>query len=242
MKGVILAGGRGTRLRPLTDLLNKELIPVGKYPMIFYAIDKLRCAGIEDILLVISKRNSAMFTGFFGNGEHLGVRLSYRIQEDAGGVAQALSVAEPFIGKQENMVVLLGDNLFEDSLLEDVKEFERDGQGAKVFLKKVGDPSRYGVPHLHDGRISRIEEKPAHPQSHYCVTGIYMYDSSVFDLIRRIHPSQRGELEITDVNNLYAEQGLLRYRELAGWWIDAGTFGSLHEAYEKLKDYDSLQP
>ncbi|SDN59224.1 glucose-1-phosphate thymidylyltransferase [Paenibacillus sp. yr247] len=235
MKGVILAGGTGTRLWPLTKLINKHLLPVGKYPMIYYAIEKLRAAGIVDILLVMSKQSASLFTGFLGSGKEWGVKLTYKIQEEAGGIAEALELAESFVHPGEKLLVLLGDNLFEDSLVVNVKEFELQPEGAKVFLKEVDDPGRYGVPVMDGAVIKRIEEKPEHPQSSYCVTGIYMYDSSVFDKIKVIGPSKRGELEITDVNNLYADKGALTHHILAGWWIDAGTFPSWYEATNKLR-------
>ncbi|MBD0381614.1 sugar phosphate nucleotidyltransferase [Paenibacillus sedimenti] len=237
MKGVILAGGTGTRLRPLTKMINKHLLPVGKYPMIYYAIEKLRVAGVTDILLVMNNHSASLYTNFFGSGKDWGVKLAYKIQEGAGGIAEALELAESFVHPGEKLLVLLGDNLFEDSLANYVKEFELLPEGAKVFLKQVDDPRRYGVPVMDGALIKRIEEKPEHPSSSYCVTGIYMYDSSVFSMIKAIEPSARGELEITDVNNLYADKGLLTYHILTGWWIDAGTFPSWYEATDKLREY-----
>lgn len=235
MKGIVLAGGKGTRLRPLTDVMSKELIPVGEYPMVCYAIDKLRRAGIADILLVVCRQSAAMYMDFFGSGSSFGVSLSYAIQEEQGGVAHALAAAEGFAGTVSGVVVILGDNLFEDDLRADVEAFAAKGKGAAVFLKKVSDPRPYGVPIFHYGKVVRIEEKPERPLSDYCVTGIYMYDSSVFEKIRRIRPSSRGELEITDINNLYAGEGDLEYKELSGWWVDAGTFPSLQYVQSKLR-------
>jgi glucose-1-phosphate thymidylyltransferase len=242
VKGVILAGGTGTRLYPMTKFINKHLLPVGKNPMIHYAVQKLKQAGIEDILLIIGKHSAGLYTDYLGSGKQWDVRLTYRIQEEAGGIAQALSLAEGFIPEYEKFVVLLGDNLFEDSLKPYAEQFERQRQGAMVMLKEVEDPRRYGVPILHRNSILAIEEKPSNPQSQYCVTGIYLYDSRVFELIRRIRPSQRGELEITDVNNLYAAEGNLTFNILGGWWTDAGTFDSLHEAGMRLllQDGDRL--
>jgi len=237
MKGVILAGGTGTRLRPLTKMINKHLLPVGKYPMVYYAVEKLRTAGITDILLVIGKRSASLYTDFLGSGKDWGVKIAYKIQEEAGGIAEALELAESFVHPGEKLLVLLGDNLFEDSLAPYVKEFENQHEGAKVFLKEVEDPRRYGVPVMDGTLIKRIEEKPQQPQSNYCVTGIYMYDASVFSMIQAIEPSARGEMEITDVNNLYASKGLLSYHLLNGWWIDAGTFPSWYEATDRLRDY-----
>jgi glucose-1-phosphate thymidylyltransferase len=236
MKGVILAGGSGTRLFPLTKMMNKHLLPVGKNPMICYGLDKLRRAGIEDILIVMGKQSAGLYTHFLGNGSEWGVRLTYKIQEEAGGIAQALALSEGFIQSGEKFVVLLGDNLFEDDISPYVQAFDNQSKGAKVLLKEVEDPRRYGVPILEGEKIAAIEEKPEKPMSNYCVTGIYMYDSTVFDLIGRIKPSGRGELEITDVNNIYASEGHLSYHILSGWWTDAGTFQSLHEAGTLLLD------
>ncbi|MFC3748082.1 sugar phosphate nucleotidyltransferase [Paenibacillus sp. GCM10012306] len=239
MKGVILAGGTGSRLWPLTRLMNKHLLPVGNYPMVCYGIDRLRRGGITDILLVISKQSAGLYTDFLGSGASFGVSLTYKIQEAAGGIAEALELAEGFISPGERFVVLLGDNLFMDDLTPYVDSFIKQSQGtAKVLLTPVEDARRYGVPVFDEKDpvwIAYIEEKPKQPKTNYCVTGIYMYDSDVFDIIRRIAPSGRGELEITDVNNLYAADRKLSYDVLKEWWSDAGTFQSLQEAGEKLK-------
>jgi glucose-1-phosphate thymidylyltransferase len=235
LKAVILAGGTGTRLMPLTKLLNKHLLPVGKLPMICYSLERLKEAGITDILIITGREAAGMFTGFLGSGRDYGVSLTYRIQEEAGGIAQALELAQPFIGEERKFVVLLGDNLFEETLRPYLERFGRQPEGARVLLKQVPDPERYGVPVIGaDGRIAIIEEKPARPATDLCVTGIYMFDDTVFQIIAEQEPSQRGELEITDVNNVYAVQGRLEYDVLSGWWIDAGTFESLHEAAAKL--------
>lgn len=234
MKGVILAGGSGTRLRPLTNKTNKHLLPVGRYPMICYGVNKLRRAGIKDILIIVGKQSAGAYTDLLGSGEEWGVRFTYKIQEEAGGIAQALALAEGFVSNGDKFIALLGDNLFEDSLASYVQQYVELDKGAMVLLKKVKDPHRYGVPILHDQQILFIEEKPSTPKSDYCVTGIYMYDSDVFRIIKQIQPSSRGELEITDVNNVYAAEGRLAYRVLNGWWTDAGTFESLHEAAAKL--------
>lgn len=235
MKAVILAGGTGTRLRPLTKLLNKHLLPVGKMPMISYGLISLQAAGITDILLVTGPDALGDFASFLGSGKEYNVSLTYRVQEEAGGIAQALELARPFIGGDDKFIVLLGDNLFEEPLKPHMDAFRAQPGGAMVLLKQVPDPERYGVPVFGaDGRIERIDEKPAAPQTNSCVTGIYMYDGTVFDLIAEQSPSQRGELEITDVNNGYAAKGQLAYRHLSGWWTDAGTFGSLLEASRKL--------
>ena len=237
MKAVILAGGTGTRLLPLTRLMNKHLLPVGKLPMICYSLQKLREAGIKDILIVTGKEAAGMFTGFLGSGREYGVSLTYRIQEEAGGIAQALELAEPFIGGERKFIVLLGDNLFEEPLGPHIEAFERLPEGAMVLLKQVPDPERYGVPEFDDaGRIVRIVEKPERPQTDKCVTGIYLFDDTVFRLIAEQEPSKRGELEITDVNNAYAVTGKLQYGMLQGWWTDAGTFESLHEAIVRMME------
>jgi glucose-1-phosphate thymidylyltransferase len=227
VKGVILAGGRGTRLNPLTRVINKHLLPVGQLPMILHSVNKLKEAGITQICIVTGKSSAGQFAELLGSGEDWGVSLHYRIQDDAGGIAQALGLVEDFIRPGETFAVLLGDNLFEDGLEPYLQAFDGTSGGASVLLKEVEDPKRYGVPFMQDGRISYIEEKPQDPKSSYCVTGIYLYGESVFDIIRTIHPSRRGELEITDVNNAYALQGQLSYHILSGWWIDAGTFQSL---------------
>ncbi|SFS88161.1 sugar phosphate nucleotidyltransferase [Paenibacillus sp. BC26] len=234
MKGIILAGGTGSRLRPMTSIVNKHLLPVGNYPMIHYALDKMAEAGIQDILLVIGKPSAGLYVDYIGSGASWNVQVSYKIQECAGGIAQALGLAESFVRPGEKLLVLLGDNLFEDSLKSVVKDFETSEIGAEVFLKKVTDPRRYGVPDLQNGRIAHIQEKPEQPPSDYAVTGIYLYESDVFEIIRGMRPSARGELEITDVNNVYAGEGRLGYRLLSGWWTDAGTQLSLQEAGLRL--------
>lgn len=234
MKGVVLAGGTGTRLYPLTKIINKHLLPVGKLPMICHGLNKLREAGVEELMLIIGKHSAGLYTQLLGSGEEWGIQLTYRIQEEAGGIAQALALAESFIGNSGKFIVLLGDNLFEDSLQPYIDTFRQQPSGARVLLKQVADPRRYGVPELKDGRIVQIEEKPEQPQSHYCVTGMYMYDQEAFRIAKTLKPSGRGELEITDVNNAYAAAGKLSYDVLPGWWTDAGTFESLHEASGRL--------
>lgn len=238
MKGIILAGGTGTRLYPLTRLMNKHLLPVGSSPMICYGIEKLREAGITDILLVISKQSAGLYTDFLGSGSEIGVKLTYKIQEEAGGIAEALDLANGFIIPGDRFVVLLGDNLFLDSLQPFTEKFLKQPEGtARVLLKQVDDPERYGVPVFspdNPERIVRIEEKPKHPQSNYCVTGIYMYDYQVFEYIADTEPSARGELEITDVNNRYAQDLKLEHNVLHNWWTDAGTFESLKEATDRM--------
>ncbi|BBI35023.1 sugar phosphate nucleotidyltransferase [Cohnella abietis] len=237
MKAVILAGGTGTRLKPLTYWTNKHLLPVGSYPMICYGITKLRDSGIREIVIITSRASLGSFADVLGSGRDWGVSIMYRVQEEAGGIAQALELARPIMSSKDKFLVLLGDNLFEESLLPYCEQFAKQASGAMVLLKKVDDPRRYGVPKLDEasGRILLIEEKPENPQSDYCVTGAYFYDTEVFDLINDVKPSRRGELEITDVNNAYALNGQLSYRELTGWWTDAGTFESLEEAGRRLK-------
>lgn len=225
-----MAGGSGTRLYPLTKVINKHLLPVGKVPMIIHTIEKLKQSGITEILLVTGNESAGRYARLLGSGKEWGVRLSFKVQDHPGGIADALLLAEDFIRPGEKFVALLGDNLFADALRPYLQQFARQQIGAKVLLKEVEDPRRYGVPVLSGERIVRIEEKPEKPASRYCVTGIYMYDASVFDVIRQITPSARGELEITDVNNVYAREGTLTCNILPGWWLDAGTFESLREA------------
>lgn len=239
MKGVILAGGTGTRLYPLTRLINKHLLPVGNHPMVSYGIEKLRQAGISDILMVISKQSAGLYADYYGSGDSLGVKITYRVQESAGGIAEALELANGFISTGDKFVVLLGDNLFQDPLTPYVEKFKNQASGsARILLKSVADPRRYGVPVFNENNlelIDYIEEKPHNPKSQYSVTGIYMYDDTVFGWIRSIARSSRGELEITDVNNKYAEAGKLEYDILQGWWGDAGTIDSLHEAGIRMR-------
>lgn len=226
MRGIILAGGTGSRLFPLSKVTNKHLLPVGRYPMIYYPIFKLKQAGIDDIFIVTGKEHAGAIVNLLGSGYEMGLRFTYRIQDQAGGIAQALSLAEDFVGN-DSCVVILGDNIFEDSISGFIDDFIRNGHAAKVILKQVNDPNRYGVAELKGSKIISIEEKPENPKSNYCVTGIYMYDNSVFDIIRTLKPSRRGELEISDVNNEYIRRGSLSSDIFDGWWTDAGTFESL---------------
>lgn len=235
MKGIILAGGTGTRLYPLTKMTNKHLLPVGRYPMIVHAVAKLKQAGIQDVLIVTGRDHVGAMAGLLGGGEALGLRLTYKVQERAGGIAEALGLAEPF-AQGEAVAVLLGDNIFEDSLAPFAERFRQEGNGGVVWLRQMENPQRYGVPDIQNGRIAAIEEKPEQPKSSYAVTGIYMYDCRVFDFIRNVRPSARGELEITDVNNAYIAANALSCEVLQGWWIDAGTFESLREANRLAAD------
>jgi glucose-1-phosphate thymidylyltransferase len=230
MKGVVLAGGTGSRLYPLTKITNKHLLPVYDKPMIFYPIEMLVEAGIRDILIVTGGRNAGDFLRLLGNGKQFGLsHLNYTYQEGEGGIADALSLAEHFADGQK-ICVVLGDNLIEGSIRQAVEEFERQERGARILLKEVPDAERFGVAEIEGDRIVRIVEKPKHPKSRYAVTGIYMYDDTVFDKIRRLVPSARGELEITDVNNMYIAEGTMTFSFLEGWWTDAGTFDSLLRA------------
>jgi glucose-1-phosphate thymidylyltransferase len=230
MKGIVLAGGLGTRLHPLTKITNKHLLPVYNKPMIYYPIEIIVEAGIRDILIVTGGKNAGDFLRLLGNGKEFGLNhINYTYQEGEGGIAAALSLAEFFADKQP-ICVILGDNIVERSISAYVDNFNKQGSGARILLKEVPDPQRFGVPEIQGDRILRIDEKPAQPASKYAVTGIYMYDQTVFDIIKTLKPSRRGELEITDVNNSYIERGKMQYDILEGWWTDAGTFESLLRA------------
>lgn len=235
MKGIILAGGTGSRLFPLTKVTNKHLLPVGKYPMIYHSIFKLKKAGLTDILIVTGKEYMGDVVNLLGSGREMGVSFTYKVQDEAGGIAQALDLAEHFVG-EDQMVVILGDNIFEDDITPYVENFRQQGEGAKILLQEVPDPQRFGVAELSGDRILSIEEKPKHPKTNYAVTGIYMFDHRVFNIIKTLKPSARGELEITDVNNAYIEWGELSFDILKGWWTDAGTHSSLTKANELAKD------
>ena len=230
MKGVVLAGGLGTRLRPLTSVTNKHLLPVYNQPMIFFPIQTLVEAGINDILIVTGGNSAGDFLKLLRNGAEFGLsRIHYAYQEGEGGIAAALSLAKDFAEK-EPVCVVLGDNILQNSIATFIKRFRHQGSGAKILLSEVSDPQRFGVPVIEDGRVVRIEEKPSNPKSVYAVIGVYMYDNRVFDIIKTLKPSGRGELEITDVNNAYIEAGDLTWDVIDGWWTDAGTFESLLHA------------
>ena len=227
MKGVVLAGGLGSRLRPLTAVTNKHLLPVYDQPMIYYPIQTLVNAGITDIMIVTGGNSAGDFLKLLGNGKAFGLKhLNYTYQEGEGGIAAALSLVEHFAGDGP-ICVVLGDNIIQGNIRDAVRSYGEQNAGAKILLKKVPDPQRFGVPQLDGKRVLRIEEKPKAPKSEYAVIGIYMYDSRVFEIIRTLKPSGRGELEITDVNNAYIERGEMSWDELQGWWSDAGTFESL---------------
>lgn len=238
MKGVILAGGLGTRLNPLTKATNKHLLPVGTEPMLYHPIRQLAGAGISDILVITSTAHMGDVVRCLGSGEEFGCTFSYKVQEHAGGIAHALALAEHF-GGGERLCVILGDNIFEYSIAPYVDQFAQQEDGARVLLKQVGDPERYGVAALDEHQVLEIEEKPARPKSSYAVVGLYFYGRDVFDIIRRILPSERGELEITSVNNAYIRQKRLHYSVCQGRWTDAGTFESLFEANGILLENDN---
>lgn len=236
MKGVILAGGLGTRLYPLTKITNKHLLPIYNKPMIYYPIEALIDAGIEDIMIVTGGSFAGDFLQLLGNGREFGLKdLHYTYQEGEGGIADALSLAEHFV-EDDRCVVILGDNIFEKSIRPYVERYQRQEEGAKIIIKEVPDPQRFGVPVIQGDKIVAIEEKPKQPKSPYSVTGIYMYDQQVWDVIGTLVPSQRHELEITDVNNAYIKKNMLTYDVLDGWWTDAGTFDSLLHAQQLVAE------
>jgi len=229
LRGVVLAGGTGSRLRPLTKVTNKHLLPVGPKPMIYYPIEKFLGVGIEEILIVTGVEHMGSVVGSLGSGHEFGCRFTYKVQDEAGGIAQALGLAENFANGQP-LAVILGDNIFQSGLKPHADRFLTQGGGARLLLKQVTDPERFGVAEIRDGKVVGVEEKPKKPKSNYAITGIYFYDGEVFDVIRKLKPSGRGELEITDVNNWYIQKGRLACDFLDGWWTDAGTFDSLVRA------------
>jgi glucose-1-phosphate thymidylyltransferase len=235
MKGIILAGGTGSRLYPLTKVTNKHLLPVGKYPMIFHSVAKLKESDITDILIVTGKDHMGDVVNLLGSGREMGVSFTYKVQDEAGGIAQALGLAEHFVG-EDQMVVILGDNVFADDISPYVANFKGQRIGAKILIQEVSDPNRFGVPEIEGERIVSIEEKPQNPKSNYAVTGIYMFDHKVFEIVKTLKPSSRGELEITDVNNAYIDRGELTFDVLEGWWTDAGTHASLARANELAQE------
>jgi len=227
LKGVILAGGTGSRLYPLTKVTNKHLLPVYDKPMIYYPLETLKKMGCKDIMIVSGRDHCGDILNLLGSGREMGLKLSYEIQDDAGGIAHALGLTERFVGAS-NVAVCLGDNIFNDNI--DLEDFY---EGARIFLKTVPDPERFGVAELEKGtdcKVVSIEEKPKNPKSNFCVTGLYVYDNKVFNYIKNLTPSDRGELEITDVNNFYVRDGLMTCQVLKSWWSDAGTFDSLLKA------------
>ena len=230
VKGIVLAGGLGMRLRPLTAVTNKHLLPVYDQPMVYYPIQTLVNAGITDIMIVTGGNSAGDFLKLLGNGKAFGLKhLNYTYQEGEGGIAEALGLVEHFAAGNP-VCVVLGDNIIENNIAAAVRNYGKQAQGAKILLKRVPDPQRFGVPVLEGEKVLRIEEKPEFPKSEYAVIGIYMYDAAVYDIIRNLKPSRRGELEITDVNNAYIARGEMTWEELQGWWSDAGTFQSLLRA------------
>jgi len=231
LKGVVLAGGTGARLKPLTKVTNKHLLPVGQKPMIYYPIEKLTSIGIDQILIVTGVEYMGDVVSLLGSGKEFGCQFTYKVQDEAGGIAQALGLAEDFAHGQP-LAVILGDNIFQENLKVYADRFISQKTGARILLKQVANPQRFGVAQISDTRVISIDEKPKKPKSDYAVTGIYFYNASVFDIIRTLKPSARSELEITDVNNAYIAKGQLAYDILEGWWSDAGTFESLNRANE----------
>jgi glucose-1-phosphate thymidylyltransferase len=237
MKGVILAGGKGTRMLPLTKVTNKHLLPIYDAPMIYYPIRTLVAAGIKDILIVVGGESMGDFLRLLGDGSEFGITLTYRCQVGSGGIPSALSLAKEF-ADGENVMVVLGDNIMEESVAKDVVEFElrKKPAGAKLFLKEVHDPQRYGVIELKDGKIVAIHEKPKNPPTNLCATGVYLFDSEIFDIIARLHPSKRGELEIADAVSDYMTKGRLSWGKINDYWTDAGTLESWFEANQMVRE------
>lgn len=245
LKGVILAGGTGSRLYPLTKVTNKHLLPVGRYPMIFHPLVRMRRAGIEEVAVVTSPEHMGDVVNLLGSGRIFGLDLTYRVQDEPGGIAQAMGLCENFTGDSP-FLCILGDNILGEDLGDEVRAYREQlaagGGGARVLLKEVPDPERYGVPRFEGDRISEIIEKPADPPSRYCVTGIYFYDAGVYDVIRQLKPSRRGEYEVSDVSNAYVARQALSHGYLRAWWGDAGTLEGWYEANELARDleYDEL--
>lgn len=237
MKGIILAGGTGTRLFPLTKVTNKHLLPVGKEPMIYNPIKNLVKSGIEEIMVVTSKEHMGDVVNLLGSGNEFGCDFTYKVQETPGGIAHALALTENF-AKNDKIVVLLADNIFKESISKYIKKFEEQIKGARVLLVKVDEPRKYGIAAMDEKKIISVEEKPEHPISPYAVVGCYMYDNTVFDKIKKINPSSRGELEITSVNNLYIKESTLEYDLYEGFWTDAGTFRSYLHANQVMMRID----
>ena len=235
LKGIVLAGGTGSRLYPLTKVTNKHLLPVGRYPMIFHPLLRLKEANVTQIAIVTSPEHMGDVVNLLGSGHELGLDLTYRVQDKPGGIAQALGLCENFAG-DDLLITVLGDNILQDSLAPHAQIYRTQGSGARILLKKVRDPERYGVPRLVGDDIVEIIEKPQNPPSSFAVTGIYFYDGKVFDFIRQLSPSRRGEYEVSDVNSSYVQHSHLSYGILNGWWGDAGTLEGWHEANQLARD------
>lgn len=242
MKGVILAGGTGSRMMPCTKVTNKHLLPVYNKPMIYYPIMTLVNAGIKEILIVSGTGHAGHFANLLGSGKEFGVKLSYKIQKEAEGISQALILAEDFIDNN-SVVVILGDSIFEDNVKDYIKEFERQGRGARIFLKEVGlkAAKRFGIAVVENGKVIYVEEKPQNPKSNLAMTGLYMFDAKIFEIIKELKPSVRGELEITDAIDYYVKRGECYYNILNGFWSDAGTFESLYRASNLLRQKESTE-
>jgi glucose-1-phosphate thymidylyltransferase len=241
MKGIVLAGGLGTRLLPLTKITNKHLLPVFDRPMIYYPLQALINVGISDILIVTGGNAAGEFLRLLGNGREFGLKdIHYTYQEGEGGIAEALGLTENFVDG-DRVCVILGDNIFSAGIGPGVEGFMKLPSGARIFLKEVDDPERFGVAELDGKRVVGIEEKPKKPKSRYAVTGIYLYDAEVYSIVKTLKPSGRGELEITDVNNAYVRKGTLTWDLLDGWWTDAGTFESLHRANTLVAQTPGMQ-
>lgn len=234
MKGIILAGGFGTRLKPMTNVTNKHLLPVYDRPMIYYPIDTLVSAGIKDIMIITGREHAGDFLDLLGNGDEFGAEFTYRTQRGAGGIAEALGLAKTFANDLP-VAVILGDNIFEDDWSDLVTAYRKQHDKARIFLKEVPDPQRFGVATIKDKLVTKIVEKPKAPETNLAVTGLYFYNPSVWHVISNLKPSDRGELEITDVNNFYVNQGLMEYSIIGGYWSDAGTVDSLHRASSYVK-------
>ena len=229
MKGVIISAGLGTRMKPITNIRSKNLLPVYNKPAVYYSIEAMKKSGVDDILLVVNKRDIRQYKKILGDNNEFGVKISYAIQHEQNGTAHAVLCAEKFAGN-ENIAVMFADNIFEDNL--DFEDFE---EGARIYLKEVQDPERFGIAEVNNNKIISLEEKPKFPKSNYCITGLYLYDRNVFDYIKTLKPSVRGELEITDLNNIYFKNDKLDYRIVKGFWVDAGTFDSMLEAGNLMK-------
>ena len=235
IKGVVLAGGTGSRLYPLTKVVNKHLLPVGRYPMVYHPLMRLQEAGLTQVAVVTSPEHMGPLVSLLGSGEELGLDLTFRVQEKPGGIAQALGLCEDFVGDHLS-VVILGDNILESRLDHEIQAFKAQGTGARLLLKEVPDPQHYGVPRIEDDRIVEVLEKPIEPPSHFAVTGIYFYDRHVFDYIRELAPSRRGEYEVSELNTMYVRHSHLTYGILQGWWGDAGTIDGWHVANELARN------
>ena len=229
MKGIILAGGTGSRLHPLTKVTNKHLLPVGNQPMIIHNIKKLVEVDITEIMIITGTEHMGDMISLLGSGTEYNCSFTFRVQDRPDGIGGALALCENFVGT-DSCIVILGDNIFEDSLKQHVQDFLKNKRNCQLLLKEVGDPERYGVATFEGDRVTQIEEKPKNPKSNYAITGIYMYDKEVFNIVKKTTPSARGEYEITDINNAYIHKGQMFYKIMKGWWTDAGTLASYQKA------------